>query len=78
MHAGEEDHPQSYERHFFHHFHLLTTLIIHHPFTLSFHAYNHFLQILPTIVFLFFFWTDSADCLHHTDTTTHTTLLFSC
>ena len=40
---------------------------IHHPFTLSFQAENlPFLQILPTVAYLFFFRTDStdsADCL---------------
>jgi len=35
-------------------------LVIHHPFTLSFKAYNlPFLQILPTTAFLFFFRTDN-------------------
>ena len=43
-------------------FHRLTTLIIHHPFTLSLQAQNFpFLQILPTIAYLFFSWTDSTD-----------------
>jgi len=39
-----------------------STLIIHHPFTLSFQAQNlPFLQIFPTVAFLFFFRTDSTD-----------------
>ena len=40
----------SCERHFFRQFHRLTTLIIHHPRTLSFQAYNlPFLHILPIV-----------------------------
>ena len=43
-------------------FHRLTTLIIHHPITLSFQAYNlPSLQILHTVAFLFFSRTDSTD-----------------
>ena len=57
---------QSYEWHFSHRFHRLTTLIIHHPVTLSFQASNlSFQQILST-AFLFFLRTDSTvspDCL---------------
>jgi len=38
------------------------TLVIHHPLTPSFQALNlPFLQILPTVAFLFFFRTDSTD-----------------
>ena len=43
------------------------TLVIHHPLTPSFQALNlPFLQILPTVAFLFFFRTgstDSPECL---------------
>jgi len=48
--------------HYSHWFHRFTTFIIHHPFSLSFHAWNlPFVQILPTIASLFFFRIDSVD-----------------
>ena len=56
-----------YEWHFLRRFHRLTTFTIHHPVTPSFQAQNlHFLQILPSVAFVFVFKTnstDSPDCL---------------
>ena len=59
------DSPSSFEWHFLHRFHRLTTLITHHPFSLSFQAKNiPFLQVLPIVAFLFFFRSDSMDSLN--------------
>ena len=52
--------PCFFEWHFLHQFYQLTTFIIHYLFTLPLQAQNFsFLQILPTVAYLFFFRTDS-------------------
>jgi len=65
---------QSFEWHFLHRFHRLTTLIIHHPITLSFQAQNlPFLQILPTasLPFLLQDWLHGSRTVYNTGTSEH-------